>query len=223
NVGNGWADVTERAGLGALANATTGELQSIAFGDVDGDGNTDALVATSAGGLRVWRSGGGGNRSLQVRLAGKVSNRAGIGSKVDLRAGSLRQRLETSAVTPPLRPADLLFGLGPRPAADVVRVIWPSGTLQAEIAGDTRALTVTELDRKPPSCPYLYTWNGRRFEFVTDFMGGGEMGHWEAPGVWSQPDPDEYVRIPPGTLMPRDGRYELRVTNELEETLFADR
>ena len=43
-------------------------------------------------------------------------------------------------------------------------------------------VTVTELDRKPSSCPYLYTWNGSRFEFVTDFMGGGEMGDWVGPG-----------------------------------------
>src|SRR5262249_11871086 len=34
---------------------------------------------------------------------------------------------------------------------------------------------------------------------------------------------DEYVRIPPGHLQPRDGRYEVRVTNELEEALFLDR
>jgi hypothetical protein len=84
-------------------------------------------------------------------------------------------------------------------------------------------LAVTELDRKPSSCPYLYAWDGKRFAFVTDFLGGGEMGYYMAPGVWNVPDPEEYVRIPPGLLQPRDGRYELRVTNELEEVLFVDR
>ena len=44
-----------------------------------------------------------------------------------------------------------------------------------------------------------------------------------APGVRSDPDPVEYVRIAPGRLVPRDGRYELRVTNELEEVLYLDR
>jgi tetratricopeptide (TPR) repeat protein len=222
NIGSGWSDVTSRAGLDRLTQAA-GTIRSIAFGDIDGDGDTDAVLLTTAG-VRCWTNGGGTiNRSLAVRLTGRVSNRGGIGAKVDLRAGSLRQRLETSAVTPALRPADLVFGLGSRSSADVVRVIWPSGTLQAEPTGDSRAVTVVELDRKPSSCPYLYTWNGSRFEFLTDFMGGGEMGHWEAPGVWSTPDPDEYVRIPPGKLLPRDGRLEIRVTNELEETMFADR
>ena len=84
-------------------------------------------------------------------------------------------------------------------------------------------LDVTELDRKPSSCPYLFTWNGERFEFITDFMGGGEMGHLEEPGRYNKPDPDEYVRIRGDQLKERDGRYELRVTNELEEAIFADR
>ncbi len=53
-------------------------------------------------------------------------------------------------------------------------------------------------------------------------MGGGEMGHLDAPGVYNTPDPDEYVRIAGDLLKPRNGRYELRVTNELEEAMFFD-
>ena len=78
-------------------------------------------------------------------------------------------------------------------------------------------LPITELDRKPSSCPYLYTWNGERFEFVTDFMGGGEMGYLEEPGRYNTPDPDEYVRIRDDQLKGGNGRYELRVPGELEE------
>jgi hypothetical protein len=58
---------------------------------------------------------------------------------------------------------------------------------------------------------------------VTDFMGGGEIGYWQAPGTWNTPDPDEYVRIRADQLVATNGRYELRVTNELEEALFIDR
>ena len=49
------------------------------------------------------------------------------------------------------------------------------------------------------------------------------MGYWEAPGVRNRPDPVEHVRIRDDQLKQRDGRYELRVTNELEEVLYADR
>jgi hypothetical protein len=105
-----------------------------------------------------------------------------------------------------------------------------SGIVQTETelgapaeAGKRVALAINELDRKPSSCPYLYAWNGERFEFLTDFLGAGEMGYYESPGVWNEPNPVEYVRIAPGVLKPRDGRYELRVTNELEEVLYLDR
>ena len=223
-----WVDVSEAArlptfGPGAVASA------ALALGDVDLDGDTDVMIRLSPGGLRLWKNGGTANASLRVRLAGRVSNRSGVGSKIEMRAGSLRQLIETTASAPAAAPADAVFGLGRRTDADVVRVLWPSGILQAEIAKEGAPLAakgllaVAELDRKPSSCPYLFTWNGKGFEFVTDFLGGAEMGAWLAPGVWNVPDPDEYVRIPPGALAPRDGRYELRVTNELEEALFVDR
>ena len=233
NTGGAWSDVSEKASSGLSAGASDAARVSLASGDVDGDGDTDVIFG-APGGLRFGRNDGGNrNRSVRVRLEGKVSNRSGVGSKVELRAGSLQQKLETYSASPAPAPADLLFGLGQREAADAVRILWPSGVVQAETqsagAGkpldrvEPGALKVTELDRKPSSCPFLYTWNGQRFEFVTDFMGGGEMGGLLAPGVYTTPDPDEYVRIRGDQLKPKDGRYELRMTNELEEALFVDR
>jgi hypothetical protein len=102
-------------------------------------------------------------------------------------------------------------------------VLWPAGILQAETVLPGPVVNVAELDRKPSSCPFLFTWTGTRFEFVTDFLGGGEMGAWVGPGARNEPDSDEYVRITGEQLVERDGRYELRVTNELEEVLFLDR
>ena len=122
-----------------------------------------------------------------------------------MRGGSLSARFETSAATPAVAPADIVFGVGSRPGAEVTRVLWPSGILQAETAevsadGTVGVLAspfvVEELDRKPSSCPFLFAWNGERFEFMTDFLGGGEMGYLESPGVYNHPDPVEYVRIP---------------------------
>jgi tetratricopeptide (TPR) repeat protein len=234
NVGDGWADVSERAAAGNLAG--TGRL--FAAGDVDGDGDTDLLALSPAGDLRFARNdGGNANHTLRVSLAGKVSNRSGVGAKIEARAGSLVQKLETYSASPAPAPADTIFGLGKRMSADAVRVLWPAGIVQAEteIAKAQAAsavgaknyaaatLPVTELDRKPSSCPYLYAWNGSRFEFVTDFMGGGEMGYLEEPGRYNVPDPVEYVRVRGDQLRERDGRYELRVTNELEEAMFVDR
>ncbi len=226
-----WSDAVPLHAPDAAAGAVT----SFASGDVDGDGDTDIVARRRGGDVTVLRNEGGSRLgSLAVRLEGRVSNRSAVGAKIEMRAGSLRQKLETVAAWPAPAPADVLFGLGRRASADVVRVLWPAGILQAEIPGEAqpgasapalshRRLSLTELDRKPSSCPYLYTWNGERFEFITDFMGGGEMGYVHAPGVVNTPDPEEYTRIDGARLRPRDGRYELRVTNELEEALFVDR
>ena len=240
NVGDGWVReeraTSRRSGqTGAISNLRLSP-RALASADADGDGDVDLFVRAATGELKFLRNEGGSrNASVRVNLAGKVSNRSGVGSKIEARAGSLQQKFETYSATPAPAPADVLFGLGPRKFADAVRVIWPSGVVQAEVESVSKegaqtvarvepgTLSVTELDRKPSSCPYLYTWNGERFEFVTDFMGGGELGYWVAPGVRAVPDPDEYVRIRGDQLRPRDGRYEIRVTNELEEAIFFDR
>nr|MBA3440578.1 CRTAC1 family protein [Pyrinomonadaceae bacterium] len=242
NVGNKWMDASSAAVkpdlLGGAAKQEGMRARHFVSGDTDADGDVDLIV--SAGALKFARNdGGNANRSMRVWLAGKVSNRSGVGAKVEARTGSLWQKLETYAASPAPAPADVVFGLGQRTAPDAVRVLWPAGIVQAEteVAGAegasgansaknpalAQSLTVTELDRKPSSCPYLFAWNGERFEFISDFMGGGEMGAWLAPGIRNQPDSDEYVRIRSDQLKERDGRYELRVTHELEEVLFMDR
>ncbi len=197
-------------------------IDAFSLGDVDGDGDLDLAAATTAG-VRFFRNDGQHTRqSVRVGLKGRVSNRGGVGARVDVRAGSLWQRLDRLAVTPAVGPEAPSIGLGPHASADTVRVLWPAGILQAETAISGRTVSVVELDRKPSSCPFLYTWNGQSFEFVTDFLGGGEIGYWEAPGRYNHPDPDEFVRVTAEQLRPRDGTLELRVTNELEEVLYLD-
>jgi hypothetical protein len=222
-IGEAWDDRT--SAVFATSPAPAG-IAALATGDLDSDGDLDLVAMSAEGDLDLLRNDGGSrNRWVRVTLSGLVSNRNGVGSTVEVRAGSLYQSVETSAATPAIAPAGLLFGLGDRMDADVVRILWPAGILQAETITARAArdgMTIRELDRKPSSCPYLFVWDGTRFVFVTDFLGGGEMGYWLAPGVRNVPNPVEYVRITDRALQPRNGRLEMRITNELEEVLFLD-
>jgi tetratricopeptide (TPR) repeat protein len=237
NVGDSWVDVSgptiKRSFESMVAGHGVLEGRSLASGDLTNHGHTDLVMRNWIDdSLMILRNEGGNlNRSTKFNLHGRVSNKSAVEAKIELRAGSLYQKLETYAASPAPASADIIFGLGKREKADAVRVIWPAGIVQSETEFQSfekgRApfisLNITELDRKPSSCPYLYAWSGERFEFITDFMGGGEMGYLETPGHYNKPDPDEYVRIGKDQLKEKEGRYELRVTNELEEALFVDR
>ena len=197
---------------------------SFASGDVDADGDVD-LVARSAAGQTLVGATKAATQPLGARAPHGQGATAAASPRRLKRARKPAKKLET---TPHARARadDVVFGLGQRETTDAVRVIWPAGIVQAETeitppattarAADTKppappvapTLNVIELDRKPSSCPYLFTWNGERFEFITDFMGGGELGYWVAPGVRAAPDPDEYVRIRGDQLKARDGRFE---------------
>ena len=101
NLGSAWADMTDRAGLqaGAFSRPARAASSPLAAGDLDGDGDDRHRRASDdRRGLRVWRNDGGSRlHSLRVRLRPASATAPASGAKIDLRAGSLRQRLETSA------------------------------------------------------------------------------------------------------------------------------
>ncbi len=228
NLGDGtFADASAATGLDRIAVHNARSLLAV---DWQGNGRPGLLV-TQAGGpallLRNELAAGAAkaNPSLQVTLEGLKDNKPGIGSKVTVRADGLAQKTEVEGGSGYLgqNATPQLFGLGAAGHADTVTIRWPTGVLQAELPAPGQAgVRYTELNRKGGSCPILYAWNGRRFQFIDDITGPGVIGEWVAPRQYDAPQPGECLRLPSGSVAARHGRLEFRFTDPMEEVVYLD-
>ena len=118
---------------------------------------------------------------------------------------------------------EIIAGLYHAREADVVRLLWPTGVIQDELQlARRRTHALDEIDRRGSSCPILFAWNGRQYEFVSDLIGAGIVGHWVAPGVRNTSDPTEYLKVSGEMLKPRNGRLSFRFVEPMEETVYLD-
>ena len=209
---------------------------SCVVADFTGNGKCDVLLAPIGRQPLLIENVTPGGHWIQLTCRGTRtrddktrSNHSAIGARVEVKTGSVFQQFTVGVPSGPVAmpPLRIHAGLGANPKVDWLRILWPDAVLQAEleIAADKR-VTVTELQRKISSCPYLFAWDGSRFEFVADFGGVGGLGYLVAPGgqkkatVYAPPDPTEYLAIP--TLKPRDGEYVLKALTPLEEVTYFD-
>ena len=85
-----------------------------------------------------------------------------------------------------------------------------------------KPISFTELDRRGSSCPTLFAWNGKKYEFVSDVIGAGVIGHWISPTEKNTADPDEWLKIEGRQLQPKAGKFSLRFGEPMEEVNFVD-
>src|SRR5712664_1372092 len=224
NLGSkGWGDVTKDVHLDAVK---LNQPRAIAVADLRGNGSAD-LVVTQLGGEPVVLRNEGGNKHnwMRIDLKGLCDNKSGIGTKVELYAGTLYQKWEVAGAAGYLgqNATSIIAGLGTEQKAEVVRLLWPTGVPQDEVnLAANKEHSFGELDRRGSSCPILFSWNGREYEFIADMIGPGVVGHWIAPGERDVPDPDEYLKVPARSLQVRDGKLSFRFLEPMEETVYLD-
>ena len=191
--------------------------------DVRGEGRLDLLALGASGRpLRLTNRGTKNYQSqrIQPRAARTQGDRRinpfGLGGEVELRAGRLYQKR-------PITEPTVHFGLGRRTGADVARIIWPNGTVQAEF---DLASTQTALARQrlKGSCPWVYTYDGDGMRFATDFLWRTALGlRINAQGKAQVIHSEDRIFIPGEHVARRNGMYDVRITGELWESHFFDR
>ena len=224
----GWADVTKETHLDAVKLS---QPRAVAVADFDGNGAAD-LIVTQLGGppLLLKNEGGNSHNWMNIQLKPLADNKSAIGTKVELYAGALYQKWEVQGASGYLgqnAPA-ILAGLGEEKNAEVVRLLWPTGVPQDEVnlAAD-KTQSIAELDRRGSSCPVLFSWNGKEYEFIADMLGPGVVGHWVGPGAHGVaerdiPDPDEYLKVGASSVQALGGMLSFRFMEPMEETVYLD-
>ena len=193
-------------------------LAAVRAEDLDDDGDLDLVVTGATGLYRIENLEGSENNWLRVRLVGldlgnQKNNVFGRGTTIEVKSGRASQYFEVD------RPITHI-GLGNRRKADLIRVVWANGVPQNRLDPGEN-MTIVEEQVLKGSCPFLYTWDGEKITFVTDLLWGAPLGMPLADGVWNGYDPDELVRV--DGAAPRDGFYDLRITEELWEAAYIDR
>ena len=223
NIGGRFEDTSAAVGAARL-----GDLRAIglAAADFDGDIDVDLMVTSSGAPPTILRNeGGNANNAVRISLAGLNDNRSGIGTKVEVQAGTVWQKFEStsSASLAGSGSPEILAGIGKATAVDVVRLLWPTGVVQdeVELKANTRHV-ITQIDRRGSSCPVLFSWNGERYEFIADAIGPAVVGHWVAPGTRNIPDVDELVKVEGRHVTVKDGRLSFRFAEPMEEVIYLD-
>src|SRR5664279_850225 len=219
----GFEDVSAALGLNKVKIASP---RAVVAADLDNDLAADLLITQLGGDPVVLHNDGGNkNHALRIDLKGLADNKTGLGTKIEVFANGTWQKFEVAGGAGYLSqgPPEVLAGLGKNTNADIVRMLWPTGVLQDEIdVAVNKPVSFLELDRRGSSCPTLFAWNGEKYEFITDVIGAGVVGHWISPTAKNTPDPDEWVKIDGSKLRAKDGYLSVRFGEPMEEVNYID-
>ncbi|MBL8812022.1 MAG: VCBS repeat-containing protein [Planctomycetaceae bacterium] len=195
--------------------------------DLDEDGDLDLILVAESGAISLLTNNGGNANEwtdVVTRAIGDdpqfPSNRVnmyGIGAIIEARTGEQWQ-------SHPVEGPRTHLGLGKAKQMDSVRVIWTDGIPQnlTGVQFLKSRLGVLAPQILIGSCPYIYTWNGKEFQFFSDCLWAAPIGLVQANGDFAPTREWENLLIPGEMLQPKDGRYVIQLTEELWEAAYFD-
>src|SRR4029077_2958456 len=194
-----------------------GPVDDLVAADFDNDGDTDLILSTTNGLQFLRNDGGNANQQLKLRLTGNRSNASALGVRVEAAAGNWRT-IRT------LHQLPLEVGTGKHQKLDALKIRWfDLASTWVDVVLPTNVLAIDELKLPTGSCPYLYAWDGKQFKFVTDILGASPLGLPVSKTHFIEADPEEFLALgDEEKFQPRDGAYEIRITEELREVLYLD-
>jgi hypothetical protein len=184
--------------------------------DFNSDRREDFARLADDGTVHLSLNASPAGRWMTVRIQGVKNLKAAASATVEMKSGPYYEKRIYDGVP-------LSLALDGRADADSIRITWPNGLIQNEPHQKPAALLIPEAQRLSGSCPMIFTWNGKNFEFITDVLGVAPLGASSGDGHYFPVDHDEYIQIPGAALQAEGGRYRIHITEELHEVSYLDK
>lgn len=211
---------TRASQFSPAAKISDGSVAQLAMSDRDYDGTLELLCLLDGKPTVLSASSPPAGEYFNVRVAGINDDNGGgrinhysIGTVLELWNGS---KLQSQIV----KSQSTHFGLGDS-SLENLRIIFTNGLTQnvQDVVPNT---LVEEIQLQRGSCPYVYGWDGQRWELITDLLWNAPLGLQVARGVTLKDRRWEHLLLPGALVQPKDGKIELRVTEELWEVAYFD-
>ncbi|MDX1927271.1 MAG: CRTAC1 family protein, partial [Pirellulaceae bacterium] len=212
-----WGNGTE---WNAAESISQGKATLVVPMDADRDGDLELLSIIDGKAILHTAQKPVDGKYVGVRVRGIADNNGGgrinhytVGSTLELWSDG---RMQVREVRDPLTH----FGIGKQQPKNL-RIIFNNGLTQnaTEIEANTLVEEVQELKG---SCPFVYGWDGEKFQLITDLLWNAPLGLQFSRGEVLPDRRWEYLLLPGELVQPKDGHYELRITEELWEVAYFD-